>query len=285
MQTSAFENLAKEKFNELSVSQKKVAEYILENLERAALSTAVQIAREVEVSETTVIRLSYALGFSSFSAMQQTIKQKILQSANDSVEYERKDIPVNESNMFARVVENEIAILKQALHQLDVAEICKMADAIHKADQVVIVGNRAAYTEAYWFSFMLGKMRENVHLCPSVGGNNEKLFYLTDQSAVVAISFPRYSRDTLMVTEHAKSQGATIIAVTDRLLSPIGRISDITLLTDVNMDADTGIGSTSSVISLLHAVMIGVNLKDQERIRARHQSMEQFYAKHHVFVE
>ncbi len=160
-----------------------------------------------------------------------------------------------------------------------------MADAIHEADQVVIVGNRAAYTEAYWFSLMLGKMRENVHLCPSVGGNTEKLFYLTDQSAVVAISFPRYSRETLMVTEHAKSQGATIIAVTDRLLSPIGRISDITLLTDVNMDADTGIGSTSSVISLLHAVMIGVKLKDQEQIRARHQSMEQFYTKHQVFVE
>lgn len=280
-----FEKLVKEKFNGLSVAQKKVAEYFLENLEKSALSTAAQIAREVDVSETTIIRFSYALGFNSFSVMQDSIKQQIFQSNHYSTELEKNTVPVDETNMFTRVIENDIAILKKTQSQINISEIWNVVDAICKADQVLVVGYRSSFTEAYWFSYMLGMMRGNVHLCPSSGDNTEKLFDLTHQSVVLAISFPRYSKATLMVAESAKKQGATLISVTDKLLSPLGRISDITLTTDVNVDLDTGITSNASVISLLHTVMVGVKMKDQERNRARQQRMEQLFTNLDIFVE
>jgi DNA-binding MurR/RpiR family transcriptional regulator len=78
MEVLSFENLVKQKFNGLSAGQKKVAEYLIQNLEEAAFSTAFQIGRKVGVSETTVIRLSYALGFNGFSEMQEGFKNNYL---------------------------------------------------------------------------------------------------------------------------------------------------------------------------------------------------------------
>lgn len=69
MEHMSFEQLVKERFNNLSTVQKKVAEYLIQQLEKAAFSKAVQIGLKAEVSETTVIRLSYALGFKGFTDM------------------------------------------------------------------------------------------------------------------------------------------------------------------------------------------------------------------------
>jgi DNA-binding MurR/RpiR family transcriptional regulator len=63
MELLPFKKLVKEKFPHLSAGQKKVANYLIENLDEAAFKTAFQIGRKAEVSETTVIRLSYAFAW------------------------------------------------------------------------------------------------------------------------------------------------------------------------------------------------------------------------------
>ena len=65
-----FEILVREKITDLSSGQKKVARYILGHLEESSYLTLTKISREAGVSETTVVRLAYAIGFESFSSMQ-----------------------------------------------------------------------------------------------------------------------------------------------------------------------------------------------------------------------
>ena len=64
-----------ERYDELSKAQKKVADYIAEHLEFAAMKTTVKISQAAGVSETTVIRLAYSLGYDSFSAFQNQIQE------------------------------------------------------------------------------------------------------------------------------------------------------------------------------------------------------------------
>ncbi|WP_246628988.1 MurR/RpiR family transcriptional regulator [Mesobacillus maritimus] len=63
--------IIKECFSSLSPGQKRVAEYIKGHMDEGALHTAYQIGKKAGVSETTVIRLAYALGFSGFSDLQE----------------------------------------------------------------------------------------------------------------------------------------------------------------------------------------------------------------------
>ncbi len=286
MEHVTFENLIKEKFNSLSTGQKKVAEYLIEQLEEAAFSTAVQIGRRVDVSETTVIRLSYALGFNGFTEMQDRIQKQILKNNNQPYETNSKEFAATideKLTPFAKVIENDIKIMRQTLHELRVDDMWRVVDSLIKADQILVVGFRASYASAYWFSFMLSTLRENVDLCPPTGDVYEKLCNLTEKSVVFVISFPRYAKESMHIAECAKKQGITLLSVTDRMLSPVGRISDITLTTEENVES--GSNSIAPVISLLDLIIMGMNLKDQERIQLRQQKLEQLYSSYDVFIE
>ncbi len=287
MHTTSFDRIVKEKFHELSVAQKKVVEYLLNNLEKAAFSTALQIGRDVDVSETTVIRSSHALGFASFSEMQARIQQQFMTKTMpaNTATMSSDTGEVEKENPFAKVIVNDIGLLQNLLSQLNLEEIWRAVEAIVSADQVMVVGNRASYSTAHWLAFVLGTLRNHVYLCPAGGDTYEKLFNLNRQSVVVAISFPRYSRETLNLAENAKKQGVTLISITDRVLSPIGRISDIPLLTNFTLDIDTGLASLASANSIIHAIVKGVILKDQDGLRDRQQKLEQFYNQHNIFVE
>lgn len=283
MDHMTFENLVKEKFNNLSPGQKKVAEYLIQQLDEAGFSTAAQIGRKAEVSETTVIRLSYALGFNSFSEMQDKIKKQILSSNPRIANMVSTVTHDDELSHFSKVIENDVRILNQTLHQLNVDDLWKVVHALIKADRVLVVGFKVSYAAAYWFSLTLGKLRDNVDLYPFTGDVYEKMCNLTDKSVVFVLSFPRYAKETLHVAECAKKQGLTLISVTDRTLSPVGRISHVALTTEENVES--GYNSISSVISLLNLIIMGMNLKDQTRIQARMEKLEHLYSNCGVFIE
>ncbi|TNJ67734.1 MurR/RpiR family transcriptional regulator [Paenibacillus hemerocallicola] len=281
---TTIEQLVKGEFDGLSAAQKKVAEYLLLHPDECALWTAKQISREAGVSEATVIRLAYALGFGNFSDMQQRLRERMLRSsaAAWSVPSAANAAP-DEGNRLAGVIENDIAILKQLQQQLDMEELWRAVDSLIRADRVLVAGYRASHATAYWFALMLEMTRDNVLLCPSGGDEYAKLFQLTENSVAVVISFPRYSREIIALTQLAKRQNAKIIAVTDRLLSPVGRISDIALTTEVN--AETGMISISSAISLLNLLLYGIQLKDQQQFQIRQQRLEQFYTVSEQYIE
>lgn len=282
MEQIPFKQLIKEKFPDLSTGQKKVAKYLIENLNQAAFKTAFQIGRQAAVSETTVIRLSYALGFESFSEMQTIIQEDLLQQ-NQADNRNSNLMEFCTGDPFKRVILNEIQILKQLINSANIQEIWKAVDAIIKADQVLIAGHMLSHAAAYWFSYMLGSIRDHVTLCSPTGEFVEKFANLTNNSVVVFFSFPRYSNDSIKLAEYVVENGICLIAVTDRLLSPVGRISDIVLTTEEN--AETGSNSIASVISLVDLIIEGIHERDPERIQSHQKNLEKMYSSFHVFYE
>jgi len=277
----SFQLLVKEKFPFLSTGQKKVANYLIENLDESAFLTAYQIGRQSTVSETTVIRLSYALGFEGFSEMQAKIQKQLLMQ--HQVEHAVTTDLQQYNDPFTKVIENEVHILRHLLNTENVQEIWKAVDALIKADQVLIAGHCLSHAAAYWFSYMLSTIRENVSLCSPAGDFFEKFCNLTDKSVVIVFSFPRYSNETIKIAECARLHKISLISVTDRLLSPVGRISDIVLTTEEN--AETGINSIASVISLLDLIIEGIHQKDQKRIHSHQEKLERLYSNFNVFNE
>jgi|SRR5579875_416206 len=282
MEQTPFKQLVKEKFPDLSAGQQKVARYLMENLHQAAFKTAFQIGRHAAVSETTVIRLSYALGFESFSEMQHIIQEELLVQNQD--ESSNAGITqVRSSDPFKKVILNEIHLLKQLINRTNIEEIWKAVDKIILADQVLIAGHMHSFPAAGWFAYMLGTIRNHVILCPPNENFLEKFMNLTENSVVVVFSLPRYANTTIQLAEYAAENGYCLIAITDRLLSPIGRIADITLTTEEN--ADTGSNSIASIITLSDLIIEGIYEKDQDRIQIHQEKLETMYSKFHVFHE
>lgn len=284
MDDLSLNQLIKENFSSLSPGQKKAAEFFVKHVNEAALMTAFQVGRKVGVSETTVIRLAYALGFSGFSQMQEKLRKDWLLSKYPSNEQGTSSMEeVSENQLFSRVVEQEKGILEQILQQLNTKEVWKAADAIIKSDCVYIGGFGSSYSAAYWFYYTLKQMRENVCISTPTGFLPEDISDLTEQSVVVVFSFPRYRKESLKLVKLAQQQGAKIIAITDRQLSPIGQIAKITLTTEEQMDSDYH--SIASVITLLEILIAAIQHQDIESISRRQKKLEQLYADQGLFLE
>jgi len=266
----SFDMLVKEHYDTLSAGKKTVAEYLLKNIDKASYLTLAQIAREAQVSETTVIRLAYSLGFNGFSEMQKSIQMQILGQGEFTRAPEEKD---NE-DPFAAIIETDIRIIRETLQKLNRHNLQQAIQMLAEADKIYIIGNRTAYPAASWLGMTLGVMRDNVHVVRFTGV--QELLGVTPQSAIVAISFPRYVKDTYHYTLNAKSLGAKVIAVTDHELSPIGVISNVTLLANTNRD-ESGYNSIAPVMSLLNLLAAGLRMKEASCINKRLQKLESLY--------
>ncbi|UQX56508.1 MurR/RpiR family transcriptional regulator [Cytobacillus pseudoceanisediminis] len=190
MDKKTMSQLIKESYSSLSPGQRKAAEFIMEHADEAVLLTAFQVGKNAGVSETTVIRLAYALGFSGYSQMQDRIRKEWL--AGKQMDYFEDDSSIENAakeNLFRRVIDQERKILRQLLDQVDEREIWKAIDALIRADRVYVGGFGSSFAAAYWFYYTLKQIRGNVYISSPNGFLSEDVCDLTDQSAVVIFLF------------------------------------------------------------------------------------------------
>ena len=67
----------REEFSSYSKGQKAIATYILENYDKAAFMTAGVLGETVGVSESTVVRFAYALGYKGYPKLQKHLQEII----------------------------------------------------------------------------------------------------------------------------------------------------------------------------------------------------------------
>lgn len=278
-----FNQIIKEGFSSLSPGQKRVAEYIKGHMDEGALHTAYQIGKKAGVSETTVIRFAYALGFSGFSDLQEKVRRDWLENKQTSQTEVSAAIDTTEESLFETVIQREKSVLEQLLNQGSSEDLWIAVDKIVQADRIFIGGFGSSYAAAYWFYYSLRQIRENVSISTPTGFMPEDVSEFTEKSLVIVFSFPRYRNESLKLVNSAKQQKAGVLAITNRQLSPVGQIAELTLTTEEQIESSHN--SIASVITLLEVLIAGIQSKDEERISKRQQKLERIYAEHGLFIE
>ena len=64
--TNELQMRIEEKYRDLSKGQKRVAEYVLDNYDKAVFLTAARLGEVVGVSESTVVRFATQLGYKGY---------------------------------------------------------------------------------------------------------------------------------------------------------------------------------------------------------------------------
>jgi DNA-binding MurR/RpiR family transcriptional regulator len=277
------EKVLREKYSSLSKGQKKVADFLLKDIVSFSMTTASQIAKKIDVSETTVIRLSYALEFESFSQMQKMIQKDYLTKKDEPLDlYEKED----KQNFIDHIIENDIANLRAIKNNLDMSKFWTAIDDIMSADVVKIVGFRASYSAAHWLYLKLGMMRNNVEIVSSNSTNypDDLLMDEKKNTVFIFISFPSYVAESLAIAEMAINKGAKCITITDRLLSPVSRISHISFTTQISVDSENLI-PISSIMSLLNIFARGIEQKYEKKVIERVTMLQNLYKERGYFLE
>ena len=131
--------LLKEIVHRLPPSERKIAEYIIENTDTAILLTASQLGQESDTSSTAVMRLCKSLGLSGLQELKIRVAGDI---QNDTLSSEFRDIVPNESlaSIIDKVTSNTIHSLRETVDILSYDNIQKAVEILKTAKSIIFIG-------------------------------------------------------------------------------------------------------------------------------------------------
>jgi DNA-binding MurR/RpiR family transcriptional regulator len=215
----------------LSRGQRKVVDFFVGQSEQAVFLTSLNVAREVGVSEATVVRTARALGFSGYPQFREAFRTNFLQRMS-TVTRVRLSAPARrkETDIAAAVLETEFSNLETTRLRLDPKALARAVELIVNAQTVYVVGMRSAYSLAWLLQFSLRLIRVRSRLLTlGVGDVPERLEGISGRDVVVGISFERYASATITLFRACLEQGARGIALTDKPTSPLADGADVVL--------------------------------------------------------
>ena len=142
----------------------KYRELYPEDYKKLFLMTAREIAQECQVSEPTIIRFTNDLGFSGYMEFVQYMKGLLHVELTSVERFLKASQQSNELTTIEKYCQNAISNLETLRNTISESDLKRIARTIHKAETVYVVGYRASTTLAYYFGYLLKKIRENVFI-------------------------------------------------------------------------------------------------------------------------
>lgn len=222
--------ILKQEASNLTPTQRKVADYILKNPIDASFLTLDQISGIVGTSTTTVMRLSFKLGYSGYTDFQKDLQELLRDRVAPTTRLEINKKSLEQSSILVKCAETQVNNLKTTIDFLSEDTINHCLNLIQKAANIYVVGMRSSFAIAYYLQHELNQILGNCKLVKADSGDNvDTILNLTSSDLVIAITLPRYSKTTVDLLKISKGFNPKIIAITDGYNSPLAPLADIVL--------------------------------------------------------
>jgi DNA-binding MurR/RpiR family transcriptional regulator len=276
-------NTIQSRASNFSKSQRIVADYILSHYQETAFMTASQLAKTLGLSEPTVVRFAQSLGYSGYTGFIRDLKE-IIHSELTATDRFKLSVGVGRKRLQGpqEVISKEIENLKHLLESLPTIEFFKVVKEIQTAQNIFIIGLRGSTHLAQYFAYFLRKVKRPVRILTS-GSNTDfdELMDVNSHTLVLSIAFPRYPKMTVDLTQYARQKGSKIVAITDTILSPIAKLSDISLLIPIGLI--TIFDSYSAPLCLINALVTEVGRRNTKRTKKLLDEFEQLAKEQSIF--
>lgn len=98
------QELIREHYTSMSKSQKKLANYVLDHPKDIALCSAAELGSKIGISESTVIRFTYTLGFSGYMELQKLIREHFFSHESSITTYQQSKLLLQQDSTFYKQV-------------------------------------------------------------------------------------------------------------------------------------------------------------------------------------
>lgn len=254
----------------LSPAHRQVADWVLAHPLHAATMPIDELAASVGVSVATANRFARALDFEGYAQFRAAL---VLGFETTLAPVEKLRSRLERSAKVADVfagaladVERNVALTRQSLDPLS----CERAvEAVLKAQRLYIVGFGSSSWLGGLLQHGLDPYRGEVHLLATSEGASYAAKVLSRArpgDLLVAIAFPRYLTDTVLLARLARDAGASVLALTDRVVSPLAPLADIALYAQT--ESHYFANSEASVLPLIEALASAVAHRAKGSVQA-----------------
>ena len=267
--------LEKLKNTRLTKKEKRIAEFFLDEEQRVFLMNVADIAKTIDVSDTSVIRFIKSLGFENFTDFknsgQEDIKSR-LDKTNDFI----KNLDIIKENSIEQLYIHKInEEVNKIFNSISQKQIKKISNLIMKAKNKYIVGFKSTAGIANFFGVRLGFMLENVstfNIDDSVVVNS--IFNIKQEDILIIFDYPMYSKAAVVLAKIARENKAKILLFTDSDNAPLAEYSDILYKVKLN-----GISVFNSLIStqiLIEYLLTYISQFIEEKAKIRFSKIRKY---------
>lgn len=267
----------------LSKGHRKISAYILENYDKAAFMTAANLGKNVGVSESTVVRFACELGYKGYPELQKEIQQMIKSKLTAVQRMEVSETLIGDNDIIRSVLMDDIELIRETAELTSEEDFKKAVKAINKANKIYILGVRSSASLATFLSFYFNLVFDNVVLVDTSSASEmfEQMFRISEGDVCIAISFPRYSKQTVNALHFIADRKATVISITDTKDSPMAPYSDYLLVARSSMASV--VDSLVAPLSLINALIVSVTLSRKEEVISNFNKLERIWDSYQVY--
>lgn len=266
-----------------SKGQRAIAKYITESYDKAAFMTASKLGKTVGVSESTVVRFAVELGYDGYPSMQKAMREMVLNRLTSVQRIEVANNRFADHDVVSTVLQSDMEKLRQTEELIDREDFAAAVNAILNSKRIYILGIRSTAPLANFLGYYLNYMFRNVHIVTASGTTElyEKIVGVNSDDVLIAFSFPRYSSTTIRGARYCRSAGATVIGLTDSMLSPLAQNSDHVLL--AKSDMVSLVDSLIAPLSVINALIVALASKKEKELARTFETLERLWEEHHVY--
>ncbi len=263
----------------LTRAQQKIAEYLIQQPEKIGSMSSMDAAKEIGVSDASIIRFSRAIGFEGFSDLKAFIYQSLIDDSYASLslsermqqstsQYADEEVPKQFLELMQSNLSNSFFNNKPELYDTAV-------EKISRADSCYVIGFRGVAGLSMSFSRLLSFMRSRVRSITD--GTCVSISQVQDIQAgdvMVMFTYARYYKIDQTYLQMARDAGAYVILIVDNILSPLCSYADLVLTSETKHMSffNSTVGTT--MISEYLLSLLGRKLDFKERSDARDRLTE-----------
>lgn len=216
----------------LTKTEKKIAAAILSQPQLLNQCSLSEVATQLDVGEATFIRFCRTLGYKGYTDFKLDLAIELATQEKDKrVLLETDVLEQDTSREIGTKLQTSLNnVISETLNLLDFDELEKAVQALKKAKRIFIFGSGASGLTAEDFKYKLMRIGFQVDAI----SNNHFIYMqavlLKPDDVVIGISHSGYSEETNRGLRLAKANGATTIALTHNLRSPITDVADYVLI-------------------------------------------------------
>ncbi|MBB4642830.1 MurR/RpiR family transcriptional regulator [Rhizorhapis suberifaciens] len=253
-----------ERYETLSTRLKQFARYVLDEPHDVAFETLAVIAERSGVQPSAIVRFAQSFGFPGASQMQRLLRENLLASDSRVGYAERirqfRNVTANQpvegpGQLLNEFVEGNTLALHNLSHAVGQKDLMEAVEIIAQAKVVYVVAFRRAFPVASYLGYLLAQTNKQVVFVDGVAGMAlQQARSIGPNDLLIAISYTPYAGETLEIVEMAAQKSVKILAISDSVISPIGKHASLVL--QVRESDIRGFRSLSASMCLAQALAI-----------------------------
>ncbi|MDL2292060.1 MurR/RpiR family transcriptional regulator [Acholeplasma sp. OttesenSCG-928-E16] len=215
----------------LSVAEKVVLDYLIENKENLKDFSVNRIAEAAYTSPASVVRMCKKLGYKGFKDFKIDF---ILSNSKVEIPEEREYADViltKDERCGIAAIENNITALEETLKLYDEDEYLKAADMVMSSRKILIFGKGSSYLACKDLEMKLRRINK---FCIAQGESHDQLVdatFINEKDVIIFVSNSGKTREIINAAMVAKANKTKIVSIVKFGTSLLEELSDVVLYT------------------------------------------------------